>query len=438
MDNLKRTLLASEHGVSTSRVGRLFSTGLRAGGLARAVLSRNGGDMTAIVRGLGELKGVAMKAGQILSFIDPTLPPELRDALAVLQTASPASPFATVEATVRSCLGPRADALLAQMDRAPIAVASIGQVHRAGDLAVKVRHPGIDRALEADFASATIGSSLARLFAPGASVEELVAEARTAMLEECNFRLEAARQQHFAELYRQHPTIAIPRVVPDLSGDAVLTTAWSPGRSLDDFLARDPAQSLRDRFGAALFELYLGTLYRHGVFHADPHPGNYAFCDDGRLVIYDFGCVRTFDAESVRAVRALAGAVRMDDRAAIVTALGELGATPERVSFDRLRAMLRGFFAPVLSPGRHRIEPGAALEAQSAFADKRTLMKLSLPGKLLFLLRIRFGLYAVLARLGSEADWSDLEASSAHSQGLVQTSVPQVSLRHGPVSTAPS
>lgn len=87
-----------------------------------------------------------------------------------------------------------------------------------------------------------------------------------------------------------------------------------------------------------------------------------------------------------------------------------------------VRQLFRGFFAPLLRPGVRPIEPGAGFEAKDVLRDKRALMKLALPGKLLFLFRIRFGLYAVLARLGSRADWASLESRWA-SEALSERSL---------------
>ncbi len=378
-------------------------------------------DITRLVESLGELKGVAMKLGQILGYIDPTLPPELRGLLSLLHTAAPASPFTAVEATLRDAFGPRADSLLAGLGRDPIAVASIGQVHRGRidgiDVAVKVRHPGIEQALRSDFAAASIGPMVARVLAPGAgeSVRDTVEEAKTAMLEECDFALEARRQMMFTTWFRGHPTIRIPSILPEWCAPSVLVTRFTPGLSLDAFLAREPSQAERNRLGVALFELYFATLYRHGAFHADPHPGNYAFGEDGSLVVYDFGCVRSFEPPTVKALARLVRSVRSDDLDAITAAFTELGASPPRDEETRqkMRALLRGFFAPLLRSGAHAIAPGAGLEARTVFEDKQALMKLALPGKLLFLFRIRFGLYAVLSRLGAVADWASLESAWA-------------------------
>lgn len=75
-----------------------------------------------------------------------------------------------------------------------------------------------------------------------------------------------------------------------------------------------------------------------------------------------------------------------------------------------LRTLLRGFFAPLLEHGAHSMHPGPGLEAQQLLRDKRFLARLSLPGRFLFLFRLRFGLYAVLARLGAIVDWGVLES----------------------------
>ncbi|MEO7329498.1 MAG: AarF/UbiB family protein [Minicystis sp.] len=440
-------LMDVERAVPTSRLSRLFRVGTAASALGAATLGgrlrgRGAGlgaadlaDLTRLVERLGELKGVAMKAGQILGYIDPTLPPELRGMLSLLQTAAPASPFSAIEAALREAFGQRADELLAGLERAPIAVASIGQVHRAhlggGSVAVKVRHPGIVEALRADFATAALGSIFARALMPGAgqSVQSFIDEARSAMLEETDFALEADRQRRFGAWFADHPVIRVPAVERAWCADAVLTTRWSAGRSLDRLLAEDPPQHTRDRLGVALFELYVGTLYRRGAFHADPHPGNYAFDSEGRVIVYDFGCVRSFDRSAVRALAALVAAVRRDEPAAMEEAFASFGASlpRDREGSAHVLALLRGFFAPLLQPGARRIEAGAGFEAQHLMRDKRALMQLGLPGRLLFLFRIRFGLYAVLARLGASADWSALESGwAAEALGRGGDSLPAI------------
>jgi predicted unusual protein kinase regulating ubiquinone biosynthesis (AarF/ABC1/UbiB family) len=435
---LREAFRGADSEVPTSALGRLWRTGRGAAGVAASSLAgrlRGRGEglgaaeveaVGALVAQLGELKGLAMKAGQVLSFVDPSLHPQLREVLALLQTQAPASAWETVEGVVREALGARADALLGGMERAPIAVASIGQVHRGRlpdgtGVAVKVRHRGIEDAMRSDFRAGSRGASVAALLMPGASesVRSTLEETRTALLEECDFLLEAERQERFGRLFSGDATVVVPAVERAWCAPAVLVTRWTPGRSLEAWLAEGPAQEARDRLGVALFSFYVGTLYRHGLFHADPHPGNYAVAEDGRLVVYDFGCVRAFSPEEVAGFVRLVRATRADDLAAMCAALEEQGATPPRDGPGRqqLRTFLRGFFAPMLEAGPRPVSPGAALDATQMMRDKRFLARLALPGRFTFLFRLRFGLYAVLARLGAVADWAALEAGWAQAHG---------------------
>src|SRR5258708_1508788 len=160
-------LLGASRALPTSavgRVGRAAATALR----LRSVIARAKGDapdieaLVALAASLGELKGVAMKVGQIMSYIDVALPDDVRAALSALQTSSPPMPWDAVETIVREDLGEHADALLSTMERAPIAAASIGQVHRAeadgARVAVKVRYARVDEAITADFRMAEVAN----------------------------------------------------------------------------------------------------------------------------------------------------------------------------------------------------------------------------------------------------------------------------------------
>ena len=424
-ERLRAALMAGEAAVPTSALGRMWRTGRSALGVGAALRRVQRGEsldpaaLLEVVHSVGSLKGVAMKVGQMLGYFDPSLPPELRQMMALLQTAAPRSTFATVAGIVRESLGARAEALLAGMDPEPVAVASIGQVHRGRlpdgtAVAVKVRHPGIDKAIGADFRAAGIGKVVAAITG-GATVADTIEEARAAFLAECDYSLEARHQQAFARLFADDPAVVIPAVEAAWSGDRVLVTRWTPGRSLDEFLAAGPDQAARDGVGAALFRCWMRTLYRDGLFHGDPHPGNFAICPGGQVVVYDFGCVRTFDPPLRRGFARLAAATRDDDMDAAAAAIERLGGRASRDAAGRahLRELLRGFFGPLLTPGKRRIAADEGFGARDVLRDKRAILGLRLPGRMLFLFRLRFGLYSVLARLESEVDWAGLEISWA-------------------------
>jgi predicted unusual protein kinase regulating ubiquinone biosynthesis (AarF/ABC1/UbiB family) len=422
-----------EKAVSTSRLGRLVSTGRSAAGLAATFLRGRDGSVDlaaveALVARLGELRGLGMKIGQLASFIDPSLPPEARALLSKLQREATASEAPAVRATLEAAFGARAPVLLAGLDPRPIAVASIGQVHRAslpgvGALAVKVRHPGIDRALAADFSTALGGVGLANAFTFGLATDAraLLDEARTAMLDECDFGKEAAYQRAFAAWLARDAVLVVPEVIDAWSTEAVLTTRWEPGLSLEAFLATGPTQAERDVAAAALFRASVGGFHHLGLLHADPHPGNFAF-RDGRVVLYDFGCVRRFSVEHTRAFAAMAHALREGRRDALLEAAARFGfrvkGAEQAASFERFA---RAFFAPMLARGPSVIPPDGAFEVREVMKDKLAMAKLGLPRHLLFLLRLRFGLYAVLSRLGARLDWGALELAAAEDARAVAT-----------------
>jgi predicted unusual protein kinase regulating ubiquinone biosynthesis (AarF/ABC1/UbiB family) len=253
----------------------------------------------------------------------------------------------------------------------------------------------------------------------GATAKDFMAEMEARLLEECDYDLEARRQIRFCALFADHPDIVVPAVHRDFGGRRVLTTTWEHGDDIEVFRSHATAEE-RDRAGAALFDFYIGTLYRHGLFHADPHPGNYHFRSDGRVVVFDYGCVREFEPEVAAAFVALAHAVAADDRDRICAALRGLGAEPSKNddAYDHLRRLLRSFFGPMLIPGPHAIEGRIVFNSRQIMRDKMALARLRLPGRLMFLFRIRFGLFAVLSRLGSVNDWAAMERRFAEESGI--------------------
>jgi predicted unusual protein kinase regulating ubiquinone biosynthesis (AarF/ABC1/UbiB family) len=420
-----------------SRLGRFLRTAAGAAELASRIWRARGKEglealdeaaLEALVRQLGRLKGIPMKVGQLVGFLELDLPEDMRQLFAVLQTQSQPTSFEEITAFVKEDLGGSADALLATMDRHPVSVASIGQVHRAAPggraAAVKVRHPHVEESIRSDLSGAIVATAIAGRLLPGigASAREFVNEAKARFLEECDYQLEAERQRLFHGAFTGHPDIVVPEVLDPWCGPRVLTSSWEEGLDLESFVA-SATQAERDRAGRALFEAYVGTLYRRGLLHADPHPGNYRFRPGGAVVLFDYGCVRVFEPEVVAALVALADGARRRDEDRVRSALRGLGAEPsaDPGAFSGIQALLEGFFAPLLTAGPHAVDSSVALDLRRLTSDKLAIARMRLPGKLLFLMRLRFGLYSVLARLGAVCDWGELEASWAQ-RGLSRPS----------------
>jgi predicted unusual protein kinase regulating ubiquinone biosynthesis (AarF/ABC1/UbiB family) len=407
------------------RIGRGTFAALRGGRMIiKGRKRRDAGDepeldmaqVTKIIDSVGKLKGVAMKMGQIMSYIDVDMPKELRDALSVLQTHAQPMEWDVVRALVREEVGERAAQLLEQMEPEPISAASIGQVHRAilpdgTVVAVKIQYPEIARAIEADFGPSAVGARLASALYYQARVGSFLDEAKERFLEECDYLHEAHCQHRFAELYRDHPILVVPAVHGDYCSRRVLTTTYVEGKTLDEYLAGDPTQEDRDRIGEALFEFYIGSLLRHQIYNCDPHPGNYLFMDDGHVSMLDHGCTRQFEPRFVARLANLTRAVHLDRRDAIHRALLDLGIVREGREYDyeTIRGFLRGFFGPMLVDEVRQMDLRKSMNWRDALKKDRQLAKFPFPGEFLFLLRIRFGLMSVLSRIGARANWYRLE-----------------------------
>jgi predicted unusual protein kinase regulating ubiquinone biosynthesis (AarF/ABC1/UbiB family) len=261
---------------------------------------------------LGRSKGALMKAGQMMSFISagPVVPAEFQPiyqaALGRLRNdAPPMAPELSRMALERE-FGRSAESVFAEFDWTPLAAASIGQVHAARmhdgrAVAVKIQYPGAATAIHADLKNHELLAAFFGLLS-GLSPKKLSFDIRGAarevserITEELDYRLEAANQSEFAEIYRGHPFIHVPEVIDELCTSRVLTQELVVGKSWAEALLSE--QELRDSWAEAIHRFFYGTNHRFCLFQADPHPGNHLFHDDGSVSFLDFGCVKRFKRE---------------------------------------------------------------------------------------------------------------------------------------------
>ncbi len=423
---LERQAEKQAEAVATGRLGRAFKLGslaMSAGaklaaGKARKLLGGEG-PMLSRAEGLAlasqmlttfsELRGVAMKLGQMLSYVDDGLPPEMRKLLAVLQRDAPRLPIATVRGVLREELGRDPDSVFDSFEEAPLAAASIGQVHRARlkdgtRVAVKVQLPGIEKAMRADLKNGKVVGLLHKALLVNAGVEGVLGELEERLLDECDYRKEAAYQESFCRRFQGHPTIVVPKVFPGVSSQRVLVSELMEGRSYQQWLAGNPSPEVRRRAARALYRFYLGSLYLDGLFNCDPHPGNYLFRDDGRIVFLDFGCCRPFPEERRRAWIAMQRAVQADAPEGIEQAARVIGFIPKNVhSFDRdaLRELMRHLYEPYLADAAYDFAMHRPAKTfRSMFTHNPNLFRMDMPPDAVFLNRITFGLVSLMAEIG--------------------------------------
>ncbi len=244
---------------------------------------------------LEELGPTFVKFGQLLSLRADLLPSEVTGELARLQDRTAPFPAAEARAAIEEALGAPVEELFATFDEEPLAAASIAQVHAATlhdgrAVVVKVRRPGIRPAIESDLAILQGLAALVERVIPEARVHAptaLVDEFRRSIRRELDFRAEARAMERFGAIFAGSPEICIPAVVRERRGPGVLTVERVDGRRITDVAGVGAAE--RARLARSLVGSYLTQVFEHGIFHADPHPGNLVVLPDGRICLHDFG-----------------------------------------------------------------------------------------------------------------------------------------------------
>jgi predicted unusual protein kinase regulating ubiquinone biosynthesis (AarF/ABC1/UbiB family) len=368
-----------------------------------------------VVETLGSMKGVFMKLGQMASYLDAGLDPQIRQSLATLQADAPPMSPELAATVITEQLGAGPEEIFAEWDPVPLAAASIGQVHRAMThdgraVAVKVQYPGVDEAIRSDLDNSAVLLQVIRMAFPSLDAASLVTELRSRIGEELDYRLEARNQTAFATMFAGHPFVHIPEVVPELSSQRVLTSELVVGARYDEVVAHWSEEE-RNLAGECIFRFVFGCLYRGRVFNGDPHPGNYIFHPGGRVTFLDFGLVKWFTDEDVSMLASMVRSLvtEHDDAAfrAAVERAGFLRPDPA-LSDAQIVGYFRHYYELVLTEGPTQVSADFATDTVRRFFDAGdpVVRRANVPPSFVILQRINLGLYAVLAGLGATGDWS--------------------------------
>ncbi|WP_395007436.1 ABC1 kinase family protein [Undibacterium sp.] len=267
-----------------------------------------------LFRALNQLKGTALKLGQMLSLEAGFLPEGVR--LELSKTCYQATPVnrALVHKLFRAELGQAPEHLFAKFDANAHAAASLGQVHLAQchdghKLAVKIQYPGIAASIQSDIAMlGLVLKNFARhstLLPRQEVIDHVLQEVSQKLTEELDYQHEAEQLTWFADRV-VNPNILIPHVFTHLSSRRVLSMQRIEGLHLQAWLANNPSQAERNHFGQLLFDWFWTCVSDLGRLHADPHAGNFLFvlsensCHEnpfGKLAVLDFGCTKTLSPE---------------------------------------------------------------------------------------------------------------------------------------------
>ncbi len=366
-----------------------------------------------VAQTLGAMKGVLMKLGQMASYIDEGLSPAVRRTLSRLQDSVPPMSPELAAQVVREELGQDPEQIFAEWDPEPIAAASIGQVHRAitrdgRAVAVKVQYPGIAEAIAADLDNVSLLRRMLKITSPAQDVDALLAELRERVLEELDYRREAASQALFARYYEGHPTIIVPQVVPELSTRRLVTSELAVGARFADLDGW--SQPERDLAAETIYRFVFRSLYDLHAFNGDPHPGNYLFHGGGKVTFLDFGLVKHFTATELLPLMNMARNLAVKNDPEEFRRSMEIAGflTPNSpLSTDQVIEHLAVFYATIRENKPLTMTPEYASAVVRRFFDVRSPVAeyAKIPRSYVVLQRINLGLFAVLGELGATANW---------------------------------
>ncbi len=414
--------------VPSSRIARLAHLGGIASGIAGGILA--GGlrqmaqgrrpDMTSLLLtpanalrftdGLSHLRGAALKLGQMLSMdTGLVLPPDLTRILAALRDDARHMPPKQLQGVLNAAWGTGWHKRFTRFDVRPFAAASIGQVHRAQtldgrDLAIKVQYPGVRASIDSDIDNVAALMRLPGLLPRGMDIAPLMAEAKRQLHDEADYSAEGQHLARFGHLLEGSDAFVLPQFHTDLSTPQVLAMSYVQSQPLDTLM--DAPQAVRDRLAAQLINLVLRELFECGAMQTDPNLANYRYDPaSARIVLLDFGAVRTITPSLGADFRALLNAGLGGDADATRAAMQKIGYFDASVAHhhqDLIMAMFDAAMAPLRQETPFDFADNGLLERLRdmglAIGNDRDLTHLP-PAATLFLHRKIGGMYLLATSL---------------------------------------
>jgi predicted unusual protein kinase regulating ubiquinone biosynthesis (AarF/ABC1/UbiB family) len=365
-----------------------------------------------------ELGAAVAKAAQVRAYLDLTgraAMPAARALYARLWDRMPPRPPALIRAVVAEELGAPVEKLFARWDDQPLAAASLGQVHAAEDkggrrFAVKVQYPGVAEALRDDLDSASLLRRVVGDELGGGAADDALAVRRTQLLGELDYVAEARWLERFRTALAADATMAVPAVDAARSTARVLTMERLDGRAMAEFA--DAGDADAKRFVArTIFRFAFGAPLIHGIFNADPHPGNYLVLD-GKVGFVDFGSAAELTPEMRDADRSLLLAMIRRDGEMLRHAAHVEGLVSDATVFEGSiwREWEQALSAPFLARGEFTLAPAQVTRLIARTGELLRTRRIALPPGAILLWRQRLGALAVIAGLSPRLEFRRLVA----------------------------
>lgn len=359
-----------------------------------------------------ELGPAFVKLGQLLSVRPDLLTEPYVEEFEKLQDAVPPFPYEQVLELCRE-EGLIIDDLFASFEPEPIAAASMGQVHEAylktGEhVVVKIQRPNIEEQVKTDL---EIMMELAKLLEKRTrwgrlyKVSEIVAELSKAIINELDFHKEARNADNFFRLYREDPTVRIPRIHWQYSTKRVLVMEYVGGIKISDLEELKKANYDPKLIASRLIDALFRQVYENRLFHADPHPGNIAVAEGEIIVFYDFGQVGVVEYQArEKYVELLIGMMRYDTDA-VTKAILDIGITEKPINRDDLRSDVNQLQQKYYGMPLSQIN---VVEASTELINLSVKYKMRLPAELSLLSKMLMTVESIVTQLDPQISLVDL------------------------------
>ena len=326
----------------------------------RKVVALNIKNANRIKNAILELEGLFIKVGQLLSILTNFLPEAYHEPLQSLQDQLPAKPFVEIQKRIQQELGKPIDELFAEFNPTPIATASIGQAHRAKlhdgtDVVVKVQHLNIEDIAEVDLEIIERLVNLSARFYKVKGIEYAYTQVEQMIIEELDFKTEAASMITIGKNLENEDLIVIPKVQKAYSTDRVLVTTFCEGVKISDLKQIDDWKIDKTDLTKRLLNVYCKMVLDDGFYHADPHPGNILVQPNGAIVLLDFGAVSNVQENLRIGIPRLIEGVAKKDNAYVIEALRYMDFIPDSKEAE-------AFAEKIIVASRHFIEQDMQME----------------------------------------------------------------------------
>jgi ubiquinone biosynthesis protein len=314
---------------------------------------------------LDELGPTFVKFGQLLSTRPDIVPPEIIVELRGLQDDVRPFPFADVERVVYEDLKQPLDRLFLEFEEQPMAAASIGQVHRAvlpngKRVAVKVQRPNAPRQIESDIQLLEQAARLVKERVRALEfidTREIVDEFARSIRQELDYRQEGRNAQAFHRNFAAHPHVAVPRTYWSYTSERVLTLEYLEGIQLADLDVDAWSLEQRRRLAYVIAQAWLSMIFRHGLFHGDPHPANILVLSPERIGLVDFGLVGKLSDRDLSKLTALFIDAAHENVEVLPRRLADLGVRYPKEKEEQFVAELHAVYSRYYGSSLNEIDP---------------------------------------------------------------------------------